>query len=110
MTEKKQIGYGSLSLVLLVLGFMFNYKFSNDFIVSYSIFHALQLDIYSKGDEGIHYPVLASILFWIPALVVAKKYPNDFGAKLSQLFATMLTFLYTIAVVLALAYYFLDHY
>lgn len=61
--SKKPIGYGSISLLLLLFGFLFNIPLQNDFKISYLLFNILNLDIYSNGDVGIHYPVVASIIF-----------------------------------------------
>ncbi|GKU79374.1 hypothetical protein [Paenibacillus sp. L3-i20] len=100
MAQKKPIGYGSISLLLLLFGFLFNIPLQNDFKISYLLFNILNLDIYSNGDVGIHYPVVASIIFWIPALLIAKKYPNDYGASISYHFSSLLSFLIIFAVVM----------
>ncbi|MEV5026749.1 hypothetical protein [Paenibacillus sp. LPE1-1-1.1] len=84
MGVRKRIGYGSLSLFLLLSGFLINWNFGNDLIVSHSLFKIVGLDIYSNGTDGFHYPFLASISFWLAAVLVSKRYVNDFGAVVSN--------------------------
>lgn len=82
MAIRKDFGYGTFALVLLLFGFLMNWNFGNDFIVSHSLFNILGLDIYSNGTDGFHYPFLASIPFWLAAVFVSKRNGNDFGAVL----------------------------
>lgn len=84
MAIKKRFGYGSFSLVLLLSGFLINWNFGNGLIVSHSLFKIIGLDIYSNGTDGFHYTFLASIPFWLAAVLVSKRYVNDFGAVMSN--------------------------
>ncbi|MDQ0060263.1 hypothetical protein [Paenibacillus harenae] len=84
MATKKRMGYGSFSIVLLLLGFSLNWHFDHGFIVSHALFQIIGLDTYSNGTNGFHYPFLASMPFWLAAVLVSKKYANDFGAAVSN--------------------------
>lgn len=82
MTIKKSFGYGSLSIVVLFLGFLFNFKFQNDFMLSHYLFKLFNWDIYTNGSHGYHVPFMSAIVFWLPAVIISKKYPNDYGSSL----------------------------
>lgn len=84
MAIKKRLGYGSFSLVLLLSGFLINWNFGNDVIVSHTLFKIMGLDLYSNGTDGFHYTFLAPIPFWLAAVLVSKRYVNDFGAAVSN--------------------------
>lgn len=84
MAIKKPFGYGSLSIVCLLLGFLMNWNFGNDFIISFSLFKIIGLDLYSNGADGFNYPILASIPFWLAAVWVSKRNLNHFGAVVSN--------------------------
>ncbi|MFC0329601.1 hypothetical protein ACFOLF_26385 [Paenibacillus sepulcri] len=83
MTIKRSFGSGSIALFVLISGFLFNFKFQNDFMISHYLFHLFNWDIYTNGDEGFHIPFIAAIIFWLPTVLISKKYPNDFGTSLS---------------------------
>lgn len=52
-------------------------------MISHYLFKLLNLDIYSNGKDGFHIPFMVAIVFWLPAVLISKKYPNDFGTSLS---------------------------
>ncbi|NBD24138.1 hypothetical protein [Paenibacillus glycinis] len=83
MTVGKSLGSGSFALVVLVLGFFFNFKFQNDFMVSHYLFTLFGWDIYTNEGQGFHIPFMAAIAFWLSAVIISKKYPHDFGTTFS---------------------------
>lgn len=82
MTTKRSFGYGSFAIVVLLLGFLFNFKFQNDFMVSHYLFKLVNWDIYTNGSQGYHIPFMTAIVFWLPAVVISRRYPHDFGTSL----------------------------
>ncbi|MCU6710566.1 hypothetical protein M6D81_17880 [Paenibacillus sp. J5C_2022] len=85
MVKKRPIGYGTLAILLLMMGFLFNWNFSKGFVFSHYLFQLFDLKIYSIENRfGFHLPFMAAIIFWIPAVLVSKKYPNHYGADLSH--------------------------
>lgn len=82
MTIKKTFGAGSFAIAVLTLGFLFNFKFQNDFILSHYLFKLFNWDIYTNKTEGFHIPFMAAIVFWLPAVIISKKYSNNFGSSL----------------------------
>lgn len=81
---QKRVGYGSFSLVLLLAGFLMNWNFESGLIISHSLFKIIGLDLYSNGTDGFNYPILASIPFWLAAVLVSRRFANDFGATISN--------------------------
>lgn len=63
MANQKTIGLGTASLLILALGFLFNFKFADGFMVSHYLFQQLNLSVYSNGETGFHYPFAAAIIF-----------------------------------------------
>ncbi|WP_054023004.1 hypothetical protein [Bacillus sp. FJAT-28004] len=90
MAIKKPFGYGSLSIIFLLSGFLINYKFGNGFIVTHYLFNIIGLDKYSNGTDGFNYPFLASIPFWLATVLVSKRHINDFGAVVSKMIGEFL--------------------
>ncbi|KAA1177510.1 hypothetical protein NYE25_28055 [Paenibacillus sp. FSL E2-8871] len=79
VTIKRSFGTGSFAIVVLILGFLFNFKFQNDFMLSHYLFKLFNWNIYTNETEGYHIPFMAAIVFWLPAVIISKKYPNNFG-------------------------------
>lgn len=82
MTIKRPFGTGSFAIVVLTLGFLFNFKFQNDFMLSLYLFKLFNWDIYTNETERYHIPFMAAIVFWLPAVIISRKYPNNFGTSL----------------------------
>ncbi|HIW31504.1 MAG TPA: hypothetical protein IAA29_01850 [Candidatus Paenibacillus intestinavium] len=99
MAVRKKIGYGSFALVFLVTGFLIQWKFGNELIISHSLFNVLGLDIYSNGTDGFHYPFLTSIPFWLLALLVSKRNSNDFGTLVSERVSELMLALSVIVII-----------
>lgn len=83
MANQKTIGLGTASLLILALGFLFNFKFADGFMVSHYLFQQLNLSVYSNGETGFHYPFAAAIIFWLSAVLLARKFSQDYGAAIS---------------------------
>ncbi|RJE87004.1 hypothetical protein D3P07_17675 [Paenibacillus sp. 1011MAR3C5] len=83
MTNRKTFGLGTAALFILALGFLFNYKFADGFMISHYLFQQLNLNIYSNGESGFHYPFIVSILFWLPAVLLSRKHRRNYGATIS---------------------------
>ncbi|WP_073341034.1 hypothetical protein [Clostridium grantii] len=73
----KEIGLGTISPILLVLGLTFNT------LLKSAIINFFQLkSIYSFANK-INYTIIYSILFFIASVLVGSKYKDDFGAQMS---------------------------
>ncbi|MHA7580268.1 hypothetical protein ACX12E_07705 [Paenibacillus vandeheii] len=82
--QRKPLGIGTVSLLLLVLGFAFNYGWGEqNFSFGYYLFEQLNLPIYSNGDQGLHFPFVAAAIFWIPAVIMAGKYRSHYGTSVT---------------------------
>lgn len=71
---KKQIGWGTGSFILLTLGMMWLSWFKKSYIVHY-ILNTIRI----KPDMEV-VALISSLIFFIPALVMADKYNEDAGA------------------------------
>ncbi|WP_197935070.1 hypothetical protein [Paenibacillus sp. GSMTC-2017] len=49
--------------------------------------------------------IIVAFIFWIPAIGLAKKYPNDFGAKASNIIISLLIFLFIITSIIGVLMY-----
>lgn len=84
MAVRKPFGYGSLSMLFLLSGFLINYNFGNGFILTHYLFNLMGLAIHSNGTDGFNYPFLASMPFWLATILVSKRNIHDFGAVVSK--------------------------
>lgn len=71
---KKQIGWGTGSFILLTLGMVWLSWFEKSYIVHY-ILNTIRI----KPDMEV-VALISSLIFFIPALVMADKYNEDAGA------------------------------
>ncbi|MGF9697424.1 hypothetical protein [Paenibacillus sp. MABNR03] len=82
--QRKPIGLGTFSLLVIALGFAFNYAWGpEDFRFSYYLFHQMNWPIYSNGNDGLHLPFVATAFFWVPAVVIARKYDYHYGTRVA---------------------------
>lgn len=80
--QRKPLGIGTLSLLVLAMGFAFNYGWgAENFRFGYYLFELLKLPIFSNGDQGLHLPFVATAIFWIPAVIIASKYRSHYGTR-----------------------------
>lgn len=90
---RKRIGWGSLSLVLVFIGFFWSFSFGfNGFCFGDTVLTTIGLEAWKSG---FHLAILYSIIFFAPALFLGIKYKDDFGAK-----AGRVTTLFIVAVLL----------
>ncbi|PAF31341.1 hypothetical protein CHI14_12525 [Paenibacillus sp. 7516] len=85
MVERRRpYGIGTFSLLIVALGFAFNYAWGpEDFRFGYYLFHQMNWPIYSKGDEGLVIPTVTTAIFWIPAVMIARKYDHHYGTRVA---------------------------
>lgn len=81
---QKKIGIGSSSIILLVLGMLWCTTFK-EVSLGDIILNALNLKAWTKGTTGFHVGILYSLIFLIPAWVVASKYIDDWGTRVVRI-------------------------
>ena len=90
---KKQIGIGSLSLLLVILAFFWSFSVFGHCLGD-QILTILSLPAWSNGTVGFHYTVVYAYIFLIPALLFSIRYEDDLfatsGKKLSIIFICIL--------------------
>ena len=89
--DYKKIGLGSISLLLFIFGILFSFSFGNRESYGDSILRFIGLVPWSNGDNGLHYTVFYSLIFYILALILGYKFKNDFGAKLGRTLSLIVT-------------------
>ena len=77
--EKKKIGIGSISLLLVILAFFWAFSIKG-FCLGDNILAFLRLPFWSNGTSGTHY----SFIFLIPSLIISLKYKNDLFSKVGK--------------------------
>lgn len=78
----RKIGFGSLSLLLWIMGILFSFSFGSQGAIGDRIVEIIGLRAWSNIDTGTHYTVFYSFIFFIPSLILANQYKEDIGAKL----------------------------
>ena len=61
----KKIGIGSISLLLCIMGIIFSFNFGNRVCYGDVILKYMGLNPWSNGDNGTHYTLLYSLIFFI---------------------------------------------
>lgn len=84
----KKIGLGTFSLLLTIMGILFSFSVGGKPCYGDSILKFIGLKPYGRG---IHYTIYYSLIFFIPAAILAYKHKNDFGAKIGGLIALWLS-------------------
>lgn len=82
--SNKKIGIGSVSLLLFACGLLFSLSFGAYGSIGDSVLRLIGLAPWSNGDTGLHYTLIYSLVFFIPALIIGYKFRDDFGAKLGE--------------------------
>lgn len=80
----KGLGVGSLSLLLFLLGILFSVSFGNYGAIGDKVLRVIGLSPWFNGDIGLHYTLIYSIVFFIPAFIIGSTFKNHFGAKLGR--------------------------
>lgn len=93
--KKKKIGIGSLSLLLVLIAFIWAFEFYGVCIGDH-ILTTLNIPTWSNmsSASGTHYTIYYALLFLIPALILGLKFKDNLfskiGALLSIVFITIL--------------------
>ncbi len=88
--KTKDIGLGSLSFVLCILGILFTFEFGDKSGMGDHILHTIGLSFLSNGDSGIHYTVFYSAIFFIPSFIIGHIYPDNRGAKAGKIISVLI--------------------
>ncbi|MEC0183022.1 hypothetical protein P4H61_16170 [Paenibacillus peoriae] len=100
--NEKKIGWGSLSLLLALLGMAVSFEFGN-YIFGDQLLSFLGLPAWSNVDNtGFHYTFLLSIIFFAPGLIIGYKNPNEFGALIGKWVSSIYLFLIFISLLFLL--------
>jgi hypothetical protein len=81
--KHKKIGYGTLSIILSILGILWSFSINN-VCIGDLILNSLGVKTWSETNTGIHYTVFYSCLFFVAAFIIATLNKKDFGAKLGR--------------------------
>jgi hypothetical protein len=79
---KGKIELGCISLLLCVLGILFSFSFGSKGCLGDLILESIKLK--SIGNNGIHYTVFYSLIFFIPSAIIGYKLNNNLSAKLGK--------------------------
>ena len=94
---KKNLGPGSLSLLLTLMALTWCWSPPNDsaFCLGDYVLGLLGLPAWSNGENGFHYTLWYSLIFLIPATVLGRKFSQDrfapAGKWISRIISTVLT-------------------
>ena len=88
---KKNVGIGSLSFALALLAFVWGFEIMG-FCLGDSVLATLNIPTWSNTADasGTHYTVFYSLLFAIPAVLLAFKYKNDLFANIGKWLALVM--------------------
>ncbi|MEC4568594.1 hypothetical protein L8C07_21830 [Paenibacillus sp. CMAA1739] len=83
--NKKNIGRGSLSLLLSLLGLAASYKLGK-YTFGDQLFSFIGLPAWSNRVDNteFHYSLLLSSIFFIPSIIIGYKNSKDFGALMGK--------------------------
>lgn len=84
---KIKIQLGSLSLVLCVIGILFSFSFGSKGCLGDIILEFMGLK--PIGNNGIHYTVFYSIIFFLPSAIIGYKFSDNLSAKLGKVISTV---------------------
>ena len=87
--KKRKIGIGTTSLVLFIIGSLFAFTF-NKVCIGDNILNYIGLKSWSNGNQGTHYTIFYSLLFYIPSLIIGYKFNDNFGNILSTIMVTII--------------------
>ncbi|MDF2877028.1 MAG: hypothetical protein K0S30_124 [Clostridia bacterium] len=86
---KHKLGWGSLSVVLLILGLGFSITFGNGMCIGDYVLREIGIRPWSEGNTGTHYTLFYSMIFLLPAWYVGDKYKEDYGADIGKSMAVI---------------------
>ena len=79
----KELGIGTISLALCLVGILFAISFRHVCMGDY-IVDGLGLNSWSNGNFRIHYTIFYSLIFFIPSFFIGLKYKENYGAKIGR--------------------------
>jgi len=82
--KNKELGIGSISLVLCMVGILFGLSFRNFCIGDY-VLNGFGLNPWSNGDTGTHYTIFYSLAFFVPSFLIGLKYKDNYGSRASYI-------------------------
>ncbi|MES1041370.1 hypothetical protein [Peribacillus simplex] len=91
--KTKDIGFGSLSFALCLIGILFTIPFGDKPCIGDNILNNIGLSFLSNGDSGIHYTMFYSAIFFIPSFIIGHIYPDYRGAKAEKIILGFLSIL-----------------
>lgn len=97
--KNKQISYGSLSLLLVIVAFLWSFNIFG-FCMGDFILNLLNIPSWSNNvnSSGIHYTIYYALLFLIPALILGLKFKNNLFSKIG----TVLSVIFIVILVMGL--------
>lgn len=111
--SKKRVGIGSISLLLVIIAFIWNYNIFGfclgDNVLSFfnlptwsnenneQIVNSFSIVTFGNKGEGIHYTVYYSFILLFPALVLAVKNKNHLFATIGKWMAIILIVLLAVS-------------
>lgn len=82
---KKKIGFGSIAIVLSILGIFLSITFKKSGVCyGDNIINFLGLKAWSNIINGTHYTIFYMLILFIPSVILGIKFKDDFGAKLGR--------------------------
>lgn len=81
--EKKKIGVGSISLLLVVIAVLWSFNI-NGFCFGDYVLSLLNIPAWSDGTEGIHYTAFSALILLIPALLISLKFKDSLFSKIGK--------------------------
>lgn len=97
----KKIGFGSVSLLLCILGILFGFSFGDKGCYGDLLLNFFELKAWSNGNSGLHYTILYSLLFFIPSVFLGFKFKKNIGATLGKLISLIMCILIVLMSLLA---------
>ncbi|MDU4934790.1 MAG: hypothetical protein E6X43_05620, partial [Peptostreptococcaceae bacterium] len=65
----------------------------------------LGLKAWSNGNNGIHYTIFYSLLFFVPSLIIGYKFKDDFGSKIGKILSTIIVTMIIIVLLFFTAFF-----
>ena len=86
----KKIGCGTIAFLLVTFAILWSFSFGlNGFCLGDTILSFLGMPAWSNGNSGTHYTIFYSLIFLVPAVLIAFKYENDLFARLAKWISTI---------------------
>ena len=82
--NQKQIGIGTVSFLFVILAFFWSVELGNSICVGDNVLKKIGLPSWTNGSTGFHLTLLYSLVFLIPAFILANRYPDHLLAKTSK--------------------------